>query len=69
MVENKNPKDKRCPFCHGMFRFDDQVRDHVWGKHRKDLIPEILSLRKELAEVKEAMVAYRALARERVPNI
>lgn len=69
MVEDKNPKDKRCPFCHSMFRFDDQVLAHLISKHRKDIIPEILSLRKELAEIKEAMVAYRALARERVPNI
>lgn len=65
MTDDKNPKDRKCPFCHSMFRFDDQVQSHVWAKHRKDIIPELLQLRAELAEVKEAMIAYRALARER----
>jgi len=65
MTEDKNPKDKKCPFCHSMFRFDDQVQSHLLAKHRKDIVPEILSLRAELTDVKEAMIAYRALARER----
>lgn len=64
-MDDKNPKDKKCPFCYSLFRFDDQVQDHVFSKHRKDLIPEILSLRSELAAVKEAMIAYKALAKER----
>jgi uncharacterized C2H2 Zn-finger protein len=61
----KNPKVLRCPCCPKAFRFEDQVLAHVYSKHHKDLLHQYLLLKRELEEVKEAMIAYRALARER----
>ncbi|MDE2106227.1 MAG: hypothetical protein KGL39_53905 [Patescibacteria group bacterium] len=65
-VDNEpNPKILRCPFCPKLFRFLDQVEAHAWAKHRGQIILEIVSLRQEIKEARDAAYAFKALARER----
>lgn len=61
---DKNPQVLHCLFCDKVFRFEDQALNHLWAKHRKQFVEEVIDLRRELKEAKAAIAVYRGLSQE-----
>jgi hypothetical protein len=60
-----NPRVLKCPFCTKHFRFEDEVTQHTWQKHRHQLLHDLLETRRELAEAQKAIKVFKMLATEK----